>query len=404
MSNASKLRGKKILLGVTGCIAAYKACNLVRDLIKAGAEVRVVLTPSALSFVTPLTLSTLSKNKVIVDVLPKSQGGDYEASPWHIEYGIWADIMLVAPASINTVAKITHGFADNALTTLVTALRSPLLVCPAADLDMYQYPVTQENLNTLRKRGVYILEAETGELASGLSGIGRFPENGKIIDAVYSILRGNNLDLSGKNVLVTAGPTYEDIDPVRYLGNRSSGKMGFEIAKAAYLRGASVTLISGPSNQSAYPEIRRINVRSAEQMKNTVELEMVNNDVLIMSAAVADFTPKAASTQKIKKGGTAPVIELDFTEDILSSLNKSGKFVIGFALETENEIDNAAKKLERKGLDLIVLNSLNEAGAGFENDTNAITILDKSGEKIRHNLSSKSEIAHLILDRIVVIN
>ena len=401
MAAVKPLAGKKIILGVTGCIAAYKSCYLVRELIKTGAEVRVVITPSAAAFVSPLTLSTLSKNKVIRNIFPDDLNGNVEVDPWHIEYGIWADLTLIAPCSVNTLAKIAGGFADNALTTLVTARRSPMIICPAADHDMYEYEITQNNIDSLRKRGVFIVDAEHGELASGLVGLGRFPEIQKIIDAVYTVLSGRSKDLSGKKIVVTAGPTYEDIDPVRYIGNRSSGKMGYEIAKAAFQRGAHVTLVTGPSHEYVYPEIKTIKVRSAVEMSQAVKSVVSKESVLVMAAAVADFTPASVSDKKIKKETTGlDSIQLTETEDILSAVSKQVGYVVGFALETDNEIVNAFSKMERKGLDSIVLNSLKDAGSGFEFDTNSVTILKKDGTTLQHPLQSKTEIAHLILDSI----
>lgn len=401
MSRSGFLSGKKIILGVTGCIAAYKSCNLVRDLIKLGAEVRVVITPSASAFVSPLTLSTLSKNRVIRNIFPDDLNGNVEVDPWHIEYGIWADLMIVAPCSVNTLAKINAGFADNALTTLITARRSPLILCPAADHDMYEYDITQSNIKSLAERGVFIVEAEHGELASGLTGIGRFPENQKIIDAIYTVVSGRKKDLTGKKIVVTAGPTYEDIDPVRFLGNRSSGKMGYQIANAAFQRGADVTLISGPSHEYIYPEIKKISIRSASEMAKAVQGSVSKENTLIMSAAVADFTPSTIADKKIKKetGGISS-IELKETEDILASISGKFGYVVGFALETDNEMVNAFSKLERKGLDVIVLNSLKDEGSGFEFDTNSVTILKQDGSSNKYPLQSKKEIAHLILDAI----
>ena len=401
MSRSGFLSGKKIILGVTGCIAAYKSCNLVRDLIKLGAEVRVVITPSASAFVSPLTLSTLSKNRVIRNIFPDDLNGNVEVDPWHIEYGIWADLMIVAPCSVNTLAKINAGFADNALTTLITARRSPLILCPAADHDMYEYDITQSNIKSLAERGVFIVEAEHGELASGLTGIGRFPENQKIIDAIYTVVSGRKKDLTGKKIVVTAGPTYEDIDPVRFLGNRSSGKMGYQIANAAFQRGADVTLISGPSHEYVYPEIKKISIRNAAEMAKAVQGSVSKENTLIMSAAVADFTPSTIADKKIKKetGGISS-IELKETEDILASIGGKFGYVVGFALETDNEMVNAFSKLERKGLDVIVLNSLKDEGSGFEFDTNSVTILKQDGSSNKYPLQSKKEIAHLILDAI----
>lgn len=397
------LSGKKIIVGVTGCIAAYKSAFLIRNLIKRGAEVKVVMTPSAQQFIAPLTLSTLSKNKVIRGIFPSS--GSQTSNTWHIDYALWADLMIVAPATINTIAKIAHGFADNALTTLISALRSPLLIAPAADVDMYQNKITQKNLNTLEELNYFIIEAEKGELASGLNGFGRLAEIEKIIDAAELILSGYKKDLSDKKILVTAGPTYEDIDPVRFIGNRSSGKMGFQIAKAAFLRGANVTLISGPSLENIYQEINFIKVRSALEMKKAVEKELKNNEVLIMSAAVADYKPATISKSKIKKEKKLKEIKLSETEDILSSIkNKNGKIIIGFALETENEIQNAVKKLKSKNLDMIVLNSLKQKNSGFEYNTNKITIIPKSGKRINFPLQTKFQAANKILSEILKLN
>ena len=398
------LSGKKILLGVTGCIAAYKSVYLVRDLVKRGAEVRVVMTPSATEFITPLTLSALSGNEVIVNLFPKSKNETTSINTWHIDYALWADVMIIAPATVNTAAKIANGFADNALTTLVLALRCPLIIAPAADVDMYENKITQKNLQTLRDSGFFIVDAEEGELASGLKGKGRLAENDKIVDSIELVLSGNKKDLIGKKILVTAGPTYEDIDPVRYLGNRSSGKMGFEIAKSAFLRGAEVTLISGPTNEIAYPEIKTINVRSAKEMKSAVEKNLKNNEVLIMSAAVADFKPAKVAVKKIKKEDNPETIKLNRTDDILSSIKKDNKIIVGFALETDNELSNAKKKLKSKNLDMIVLNSLKDKNSGFEVDTNKINIFYKSGKKKELPLMSKFQAANKILSEIVKIS
>ncbi len=373
------LKGKKIILGVTGGIAAYKSAQLIRSFVSRGAEVRVVMTPSAVEFIAPLTLSTLSRNPVVVNIFPASQKDGVDLQTWHIEYALWADITVIAPATVNTIAKIVHGFADNALTSVVMALRCPLLVAPAADVDMYMNPFTQRNIEELRNHGAFVVEPETGFLASGLSGPGRMADTEKIIDAAELVLSGYKKDLSGKKILVTAGPTLEDIDPVRFIGNRSSGKMGYEIAKAAFLRGADVTLIAGPTAEKSYPEIKLIKIRSASQMKKEVEKNFKTSDALIMSAAVADYRPAKYSKSKIKKEQNLKSIALSKTDDILASLKKDGKIVVGFALETENEINNAEKKLKSKNLDMIVLNSLKDSGAAFENDTNKITILHTKG-------------------------
>jgi phosphopantothenoylcysteine decarboxylase/phosphopantothenate--cysteine ligase len=400
MSNDA-FRGKKIILGVTGCIAAYKSCYIVRELIKRKAEVRVVMTPSAVEFIAPLTLSSLSKNKVIVNIFPPSQKDGTDYSTWHIDYAVWADLMIVAPATINTVAKIAYGFADNALTTLVSASRSALLIAPAADTDMYENPITKENISKLEKLGHFIVKAEEGELASGLSGYGRLADIDKIIDAAELVLSGYKKDLTGKKLLITAGPTYEDIDPVRYIGNRSSGKMGYWFAKAAYLRGADVTLVAGPSSQIAYPEIKVVKVRSALEMKKAVDREIKGRDILIMSAAVADYKPVNPSKRKLKKEDNISVIKLDKTDDILSSLKKNDHLTVGFALETENELKNASKKLKGKNLDMIVMNSLKDDKSGFEQDTNKITVIHKSGKKKSYPLQSKFQAANKILTEVL---
>ena len=397
------LSGKKIILGVTGCIAAYKSAILLRELIKRGAEVKVVMTPSAAEFISPLTFSTLSKHEVIINIFPQSQKNGTDFSTWHIDYAVWADLMIIAPCTVNTVAKIAHGFADNALTTLVSALRSPLLIAPAADVDMYENKITQKNIHTLEENGIYILQAEEGELASGLLGKGRFPDTEKIIDASELIISGYKKDLLSKKILVTAGPTYEDIDPVRFLGNRSSGKMGFEIAKAAFLRGANVTLISGPVKEIIYPEIKLIKVRSALEMKKEVEKQIKENDVLVMSAAVADYKPSNISNKKIKKEDKLTSIKLTETNDILASIEKKDKIVVGFALETDNEINNASKKLAAKNLDMIALNSLKDKKSGFEVDTNKITLINKTGKQIKFPLLSKFQAANKILSEIIKI-
>ena len=391
-----QLAGEKILLGVTGCIAAYKSCLIIRELVKRGAEVKVVLTPSAVEFIAPLTLATLSHNEVIVNTFPPSQKAGTKLSTWHIDYALWADLMLIAPATINTIAKISYGFADNALTTLVTALRSPLIIAPAADVDMFNNPINKENLAKLENLGHYIIYPESGELASGLSGEGRLADLNKIIYAVELILSGYSKDFTGKKILVSAGPTYEDIDPVRFIGNRSSGKMGFAIAKAAYLRGADVTLVSGPSSQSIYPEIKMIKVRSASEMEKAVKKEMDKNNLLIMSAAVSDFRPVKTASNKIKKEKGMMDLKLEINPDILSSIKTKKAKVIGFALETQNELSNAKKKLKEKHLNMIVLNSPGKE-SGFEVDSNKVTIIKQDGKTIKMPLLSKFQAANKIL-------
>lgn len=395
--------GKKIIVGITGCIAAYKSALLVRELIKRGADVKVVMTPSAVEFVSPITFSSLTQNEVIVNSFPINQKNGTSVSTWHIDYAVWADLMLVAPATVNTVAKIAHGFADNALTTLIMALRCPLLIAPAADVDMYMNKVTQDNLKKLEALNHFIVYSEKGELASGLSGEGRLADLNKIIDAAELILTGYKKDLSGKKILVTAGPTYEDIDPVRFIGNRSSGKMGYALAKAAYLRGAEVTLISGTSNENIYQEISCIKVRSALEMKKAVDKEIKKSEILIMSAAVADYKPASKSNKKIKKEDKLSSMKLIETEDILSLVDKKNKLIVGFALETDNEFKNASKKLKDKNLDMIVLNSLKDKNSGFEVGTNKISVIHKSGKQIKFSLQTKFQAANKILSEILKI-
>jgi phosphopantothenoylcysteine decarboxylase/phosphopantothenate--cysteine ligase len=311
--------------------------------------------------------------------------------------------MIIAPATLNTVAKIAHGFADNALTTLVLALRCPLLIAPAADVDMYQNKITIENIKKIVEAGYFIIEAEDGELASGLQGKGRFPGIEKIIDFSEVILSGYKKDLTGRKILVTAGPTYEDIDPVRFIGNRSSGKMGYMIAKAAHIRGAIVTLISGYSNEHPYSEFNLIKIRSAAELKKNIEKELIECDILVMSAAVADYKPEVFSTKKIKKEDELPEIKLTKTDDILASLDKKGKIVVGFALETDDELQNASNKLKSKNLDMIVMNSLKDNSSGFEVDSNKITVIHKSGKQEQFPLMSKFQAANKILSEILKI-
>ncbi len=396
-------KDKKIILGITGCIAAYKACYIVRELKKRRAEVKVVMTPSATEFITPLTLSSLSGNKVVVSVFPESQKGGTDVSTWHIDLALWADLILIAPCTVNTAAKIAHGMADNAVTTLVCAHRTPVIIAPAADVDMYTNPLTVENLSKLKSLGFYIVNAEEGELASGLTGEGRLADIKKIIDSAELVLSGYKQDFEKKKILVTAGPTYEDIDPVRFIGNRSSGKMGYSIAKAARLRGADVTLITGPSGEESYPEIKVVRVRSAAEMKYAVEQHLDLNDILIMSAAVADYRAASPSDKKIKKEDNLSSLELSKNDDILSLLERREKLFIGFALETDNEKINAKKKLEQKNLDMIVLNSLKDEKSGFEFDTNKITVLHRSGRETEYSLLSKFQAANKILSEVLKI-
>jgi phosphopantothenoylcysteine decarboxylase/phosphopantothenate--cysteine ligase len=387
------LKGKKIILGVTGGIAAYKAAFLVRLLVKAGAEVRVVMTPAASEFITPLTLSTLSKHPVVSKFTEGEQG------EWnnHVELGLWGDLMLVAPASANTLAKMAEGRSDNLLMAVYLSARCPVAVAPAMDLDMFAHPQTQANLDRIRQHGVLVIPPGTGELASGLSGEGRMAEPEDIL-AFTEATFAKASRLSGKKILVTAGPTYEAIDPVRFIGNHSTGKMGFALAEELAEQGAEVVLVAGPVALKTYhPRIRRIDVVSAQQMFEACSAEFHGADAAILSAAVADYRPKNVADNKIKKEkGGIRNIELEETPDILASLGKMKKqeqVLVGFALETDNETANAQSKLERKNLDFIVLNSLREKGAGFGTDTNRISILTRAGKTINFELKSKKAVA-----------
>ncbi len=399
------LKGKKIVLGVTGGIAAYKSAWLVREFIKAGAEVQVVMTRSAAQFVTPLTLSTLSQRQVIMEMFPQSP--DQPTDQWtkHIDLGLWADVMLIAPATANTIAKIAHGLADDFLTTLVLALRCPLVVAPAMDMDMYLNETTQQNIDTLKQTGGFIIDPESGELASGLSGPGRLPEVEKLLAYVDNLLDKVHRDLQGKKVLVTAGPTHEPIDPVRYVGNRSSGKMGFAVAHAAALRGAEVTLVSGPVSLKTPRNTRRIDVQTAVEMQKVVEREFPAVDLLVMSAAVADYSPVEPASNKIKKESRSDkrvTMELKENPDILKSLGESKRhqILVGFALETDDGIENAKRKLAAKHLDAIVLNDPTEDGAGFGVDTNVVTVITPDGRMEKLPKLSKFDVANEILNRV----
>ena len=389
----SVLSGKKILLGVTAGIAAYKTSYLVRHFIKAGAEVKVVMTPAAKDFVTPLTLSTLSKNPVQSTFYDKSE----ENELWnnHVDLALWADLMVIAPLTANTLAKMSEGICDNLLLATYLSAKSTVYFAPAMDLDMYQHETTSSNISALEKRGNVFIPPSFGELASGLEGEGRMAEPEEILGFIENHLL-QSLPLRGKSVLITAGPTYEAIDPVRFIGNHSSGKMGFALAEVAAGLGASVTLISGPSHQKLErTHIRRIDVVSAEQMFQSTHQYIEDMDIAIFSAAVSDFTPKVVSSQKIKKKKDHMVVELLPTKDILASVGaiKKEQYLVGFALETENELENAKDKIKRKNLDLIVLNSLKDKGAGFGLDTNRITLIDKKGKVQEFGLKNKKEVA-----------
>ena len=396
----SILSGKKILLGISGGIAAYKSAILVRLFIKSGAEVKVVMTPDAKEFITPLTLSTLSKNPV-----HSSFTSEDEDETWnnHVELGMWADLIIVCPATANTLSKMANGNCDNLLIAVYLSAKCPVYFAPAMDLDMYKHQSTKDSIAKLEKNGNILIPVESGELASGLVGEGRLAEPESIINFIEADIM-KSLPLRGKKILVTAGPTYEAIDPVRYISNHSSGRMGYEIAKKAVELGAKVFLVSGPSNQEiSNHSIDLLKVVTSQEMHAEVLNHFNDVDVVIMAAAVSDFKPKDFSNKKIKKGNIQPKIELEKTKDILLELGKLKKnqFLVGFALENENEVENSIKKLKDKNLDLIVLNSLNDKGAGFGTETNKITIINKKEEKTNFDLKDKSEVAEDILNHII---
>ena len=397
----SVLSGKKILIAITAGIAAYKTASLVRLFIKLDAEVKIIMTPASKDFITPLTLSTLSKNPVHSTFYDTKD----ENELWnnHVELGLWADYMLVAPASANTLSKMANGTCDNLLLATYLSAKCPVYLAPAMDLDMYIHPSTKENLEKLHAFGNVVIPATSGELASGLVGEGRMAEPEDIVSFIENDIL-LKLPLKGKKILLTAGPTFEAIDPVRFIGNHSSGKMGFAIAKVAANLGAEVYLISGPSHQQiTHSLVHRIDVVSAEEMYNAAHQYYTDVDIAILSAAVADYSPKKSATQKIKKKVSALEIELMPTKDILASLGKIKKhqFLVGFALETNNELENAKKKIKRKNLDAIVLNSLQDKGAGFATDTNKITFIDKDLNEKSFNLKSKVEVAKDIINEIL---
>jgi len=397
----SVLSGKKILLGITAGIAAYKSANLVRLFIKLGAEVKVMMTPASKDFITPLTLSTLSKNPVHSSFY--DQENDNELWNNHVELGLWADYIVIAPATANTLSKMANGTCDNLVLATYLSAKCPVYFAPAMDLDMYKHSSTKENLQKLESFGNRMIPATSGELASGLVGEGRMAEPEDIVTFIENDIL-SKLPLRGKKVLITAGPTYEAIDPVRFIGNHSSGKMGFEIAKQAANLGAEVFLITGPTNEEVkHSFIKRIDVISAEEMFKASHEYFNEVDIAILSAAVADYKPKNVATQKIKKKDATLSIELAPTKDILASLGKIKKqqFLVGFALETENEIENATSKLVRKNLDMIVLNSLQDKGAGFATNTNKITIIDKNLNTTVFDLKSKSAVAKDIISIII---
>ena len=397
----SVLNGKKILLGVSGGIAAYKTASLVRLFIKAGAHVQVIMTPASKDFVTPLTLSTLSKNPVHSSFFNQ----DDENAVWnnHVDLALWADLMLIAPATANTLSKMATGNCDNLLIATYLSAKCPVYFAPAMDLDMYKHPSTITSFTALKQFGNIMIPAENGELASGLSGEGRMAEPENIIAFLEADLE-SKLPLKGKKILITAGPTYEAIDPVRFIGNHSSGKMGFDIANAAANLGACVILVSGPTHYKVKnSSIEVVNVVSAQEMYDACHLHFNDVDVAIAAAAVADYKPKTVATQKIKKAADEFSIELEKTKDILASLGaiKKEQFLIGFALETQNEIENAKLKIQKKNLDLIVLNSLQDEGAGFKKETNKVTFIDKNFEIEPMELKSKESVATDILNKVI---
>ncbi len=396
------LKNKKIILGITGSIAAYKAATLTRLLVKEGAEVKIVMTPAAKEFITPLTLAPLSKNPVLCDFF-HPDNGEWNS---HVDMGIWADLMLVAPATANTIAKMAHGICDNLLLTTYLSVRCPVMLAPAMDTDMFLHAATRNNIQELKTRNSIFINSPEGELASGLQGKGRMEEPENILKAVINFFLPKNI-LKGKSFIVTAGPTFENIDPVRFIGNYSSGKMGYAIAEALAEQGAAVSLISGPVNiQALHKNITVTKVMSAQEMCTNTINKFKNADGAVMAAAVADYTPTTKSSEKIKKQSETIHLDLIPTKDIASELGKlknKNQILIGFALESSNEIANAKKKLISKNLDFIVLNSLNDKGAGFNYDTNRITIIDKNNKIEKYELKTKSDVAEDIVKKIVTL-
>lgn len=394
------MKGKKIVLGITGSIAAYKAAYLVRAFIKRGAEVQVVMTPSAKEFITPVTMSALTGKPVVSEFFAANDGTWHS----HVDLGLWADAMVVAPASANTLGKMAHGVADNMLVTCYLSCKAPVFIAPAMDLDMFAHPSTQRNLELLRSYGNHIIEPAEGELASHLQGKGRMEEPDRIVEIVASFFASEQR-LQKKKIVITAGPTYEKIDPVRFIGNYSSGKMGFALAEVCAERGAEVELVAGPvSLKTIHPSIRRTNVESAQEMYDAVVRLFPDADAAIMCAAVADYRPQERAEKKIKRNTDDMTLTLVPNPDIAAALGKikrPGQLLVGFALETDNEEQNALSKMQRKNLDFIVLNSLQEPGAGFRCDTNRITILSRDGEKQSFGLKSKKEVAGDIVDKLI---
>lgn len=392
------LKGKNIIVGITGGIAAYKAASLVRLFVKAGASVQVIMTPNAREFITPVTLSTLSGKPVISEFFTANTG------QWnsHVDLGLWADAMVIAPATASTIAKMAHGVADNMLVTTYLSAKAPVFVAPAMDLDMFKHPTTTRNLELLKSYGNHIIEPAAGELASHLIGKGRMEEPEKIFEVLDRFFEQGQ-DLAGKKVMITAGPTYEKIDPVRFIGNFSSGKMGFALAEECASRGAEVTLIAGPVDlKTSSPAINRIDVMSAQEMHDAAVKEFENCDVAILCAAVADYTVENAADHKIKREkDEIPVIRLKKNPDIakaIGEMKKPGQITVGFALETDHEVENAKGKCQRKNLDFIVLNSLKNKDAGFQVDTNVVTIITSDGRAMEYPCKPKTEVAKDIID------
>ena len=395
------MKGKKIVLGITGSIAAYKAAVLTRGLIKKGAEVQIVITPAGKEFITPITLSALTSKPVISEFFAQRDGTWHS----HVDLGLWADAMVIAPATASTIGKMAHGIADNMLVTTYLSMKAPVFIAPAMDLDMFAHPSTQHNLDILRSYGNHIIEPASGELASHLVGKGRMEEPEKIIEVLEAFF-SRRQDLQGKKVMITAGPTYEKIDPVRFIGNYSSGKMGYTLAEACAERGAEVTLVSGPVNREViHPNIKRINVESAAEMYQAAVENYEDADAGILCAAVADFTPEVTAEQKIKREKDDLILRLKPTQDIAAALGKQKRpeqRLVGFALETNDEVSHAQDKLKRKNFDFIVLNSLNDKGAGFRCDTNKIAIIDRDGITA-YPLKPKTEVATDIIDKLVTL-
>lgn len=396
---SSALQGKKIVLGITGSIAAYKAAVLARALIKKGAEVQIVITPAGKEFITSVTLSALTSKPVISEFFAQRDGTWHS----HVDIGLWADAMVIAPATASTIGKMANGVADNMLVTTYLSMKAPVFVAPAMDLDMFAHPSTRRNLDILRSYGNHIIEPASGELASHLVGKGRMEEPETIVKVLEGFF-STQQQLTGKKIIITAGPTYERIDPVRFIGNYSSGKMGYALAEACAERGAEVVLVSGPVNlQAQHPCIRTIHVESAAQMYEATTAEYKNADAGILCAAVADFTPESVAGTKIKREKDDLSLRLKPTQDIAAALGRQkrdGQLLVGFALETDRELEHAREKLERKNLDFIVLNSLNDKGAGFRTDTNKITIINRQNVT-PYPLKSKKEVADDIIDRLV---